>query len=373
MGVFRLLLSAIVVMFHFGGYGPLAGRASVFTFFCISGYLMALVIERVYGYRPGGVLRFYVNRALRLVPLYMLYVALTLIALSARGEIGFLIDPNEPLWLDVHRQSGGLGTGAQLAPSWVDGWPVLTADVVLLPQTWSLLIEACFYVCAPLLALLWRRALPLFILVAAGSAAISVGVLRADLDFDVLVYKNYWAALWVFQLGMVLYYLRRHLGERVPRKPLVALVLVLVYWQIVVRSPDLDVETGFYLSVALSGVLVVVLGSARKWPNWFTRIDKYAGDLAYGVFVNHYFAALVLLELNEAIFTRRGSFDFFGRLNQPLFGMWTVVVSIGLAYLTFQLLERPLQRSRDRVRGVMISPAPELPVIEPQPRQVPAQ
>jgi peptidoglycan/LPS O-acetylase OafA/YrhL len=366
VGLFRFALSAIVVMFHFGGYPPLAGRVSVFSFFCISGYLMALVIERAYGYRPAGVIRFYLNRALRLVPLLTLYAVLTMVLLAARSDSPFFIDPTEPLWTGTLR-SGWLDTGMALGYEWEGRWPQLSATASIAPQTWSLLIEGCFYICAPLLALTWSRARPLFVLLALASIAINVDVLARGLSFDGFIYQNYFATLWVFQLGMTLYYLRHRLAARWPARRLLAAVLFVVYVVLVVRMPHIDLNWGFYISLAVSAALVSILGSLRDWPRWFRRIDKYAGDLAYGVFANHFFAAMVLLELNELIFARRGSFDFFGRLNQPLFGHWTLVLSVALAALTFMLLEKPLQRSRDRVRGVMISPAPELPLVEPAP------
>jgi peptidoglycan/LPS O-acetylase OafA/YrhL len=366
VGLFRLALSVIVVMFHFGGFPPLAGRVSVFSFFCISGYLMALVIDRAYGYRPSGALRFYLNRALRIVPLFALYAALTMVLLAGRLDSPFFVDPTEPLWAGTARH-GWLDLGVNLAFRWEGSWPLLGGSVSIVPQAWSLLIEGFFYLCAPLLALAWSRARPLFVVLAVGSIAINVDVLARGLSFDSFIYQNYFATLWVFQLGMTLYYFRDRLVPRLPAKRLLAAVLFVVYVQLVVRSPAIDLNVGFYVSLAVSAALVLILGSLRDWPTWFKRIDKYAGDIAYGVFVNHFFAAMVLLELNELIFARRGSFDFFGRINQPLFGHWTVVLSVALSALTFLLLERPLQHSRDRVRGVMISPAPELPLVEPAP------
>jgi peptidoglycan/LPS O-acetylase OafA/YrhL len=373
MGLFRFALSLIVVMFHFGGYPPLAGRVSVFSFFCISGYLMALVIERAYGTSLQGAGRFYLNRTLRLVPLFTLYVVLTMLLLRARGDAGFFVDPAEPLWLGVGR-TGWLDTGMSLDLRWSENLPTLIPSISIAPQAWSLMIEACFYVCAPLLALLWKRARVVFVAIAALSAAMHVYTLAKGLPFARYVYDNFFGTLCIFQLGMTLYYLRDRLVGRLPYKRALALALFAVYWIIVVRMPRVDLENGFYVSLAASVALIALLGSITTWPLWFKRVDKYAGDLAYGIFINHFFAALLLLELNEVIFERRGSFDFFGRINQPLFGHWTVLASIALAAITFVLLERPLQRSRDRVRGVMISPAPELPLIEePSPAPQPVR
>lgn len=85
MGFYRFILAVIVVMFHFGGFSSLAGRSAVFGFYCISGYLMTLVIDKVYSKMEYGVLAFYVNRALRIYPLYLFYMICTFLAIRLYG------------------------------------------------------------------------------------------------------------------------------------------------------------------------------------------------------------------------------------------------------------------------------------------------
>ena len=78
MGVFRFILAGLVVLFHFGGLPWLVGRIAVFAFYCISGFLIFQVLDRVYLQAPGGTRRFLLNRCMRLGPLYAVYTALTL-------------------------------------------------------------------------------------------------------------------------------------------------------------------------------------------------------------------------------------------------------------------------------------------------------
>ena len=68
MGVYRLLLAALVVFFHFGGLSWIVGRVAVFAFYCVSGFLIFQVLDRVYVEEPRGIWRFYGNRLLRLGP-----------------------------------------------------------------------------------------------------------------------------------------------------------------------------------------------------------------------------------------------------------------------------------------------------------------
>src|SRR5262249_10762572 len=86
----------------------LSGSYAVFIFFCISGYLMAKILDRDYG--PGSIARFYWNRATRILPVYYLAVVFTVAilpyTLSLRDWPVFLLVnnyvsspfPNAPLW-----------------------------------------------------------------------------------------------------------------------------------------------------------------------------------------------------------------------------------------------------------------------------------
>src|SRR5262245_28639689 len=57
------------------GAFAVSGSYAVFIFFCLSGYLMAKILDRDYG--PGSLSRFYWNRAARILPVYYLAVVFT--------------------------------------------------------------------------------------------------------------------------------------------------------------------------------------------------------------------------------------------------------------------------------------------------------
>src|SRR5438105_3801499 len=73
MGALRLVLALSVALWHAGGISGnalIAGEIAVQTFYIISGFVIALVLnERYVG--PGGVPRFYRNRALRIFGMYL--------------------------------------------------------------------------------------------------------------------------------------------------------------------------------------------------------------------------------------------------------------------------------------------------------------
>jgi peptidoglycan/LPS O-acetylase OafA/YrhL len=81
-GIYRTFLALIVVFTHFGGGSFLFGRHAVFGFFCLSGFLMTLLIDGPYKGRPDA---FAANRFLRLFPLYWATIALTALAILGFG------------------------------------------------------------------------------------------------------------------------------------------------------------------------------------------------------------------------------------------------------------------------------------------------
>jgi hypothetical protein len=73
-GIYRYGLAFCVAISHLWG-GMIGGPAAyaVWGFYCLSGYLMTLILNEKYGFSPRGLGRFAVNRALRIYPAY--YVA----------------------------------------------------------------------------------------------------------------------------------------------------------------------------------------------------------------------------------------------------------------------------------------------------------
>lgn len=88
MGLTRLLLALAVVVGHAGGLVGLqdesgrtvvfvTGRVAVQSFYLISGFYMALILDRVYS-GPRSTYTFWVSRYMRLAPLYLLISVMTL-------------------------------------------------------------------------------------------------------------------------------------------------------------------------------------------------------------------------------------------------------------------------------------------------------
>ena len=160
MGIYRFLLAALVVLFHFGGLGWIVGRIAVFAFYCISGFLIFQVLDRVYLDEPRGVPRFFLNRFVRLIPLYLLYTLLTLAMVRWLGPTAIVDPAGRRILQGVDGESLALLVESATfdpAAHMVSSMPVLEFTPDLIPQGWSIGVEVAFYLMAPLVVLTTRR------------------------------------------------------------------------------------------------------------------------------------------------------------------------------------------------------------------------
>ena len=152
MGVLRLLLALTVLNWHYPVtpyyYNFIFSRAAVFVFMMISGFYIAMVLNEKYGASTSGILTFYGNRVLRLMPPY--WVALV-------GCI--LFEPTAwfdrlSLWFqvnDVLLFPQGLWANLTLTPAASGG--------LHLAQMFTVALEIMFYALAPFILFRGTRVL----------------------------------------------------------------------------------------------------------------------------------------------------------------------------------------------------------------------
>ena len=82
MGTLRFLLAISVVFFHFNELESrmVGGSMAVQSFYVISGFYMALILNEKYSTGKGSYSLFLSNRLLRLYPLYLLVFVMTVVS-----------------------------------------------------------------------------------------------------------------------------------------------------------------------------------------------------------------------------------------------------------------------------------------------------
>src|SRR5262249_22678453 len=95
-GTYRMLLALMVALEHLGGtYGM--GAFAVMGFYLLSGYLMTLIMHDYYGYTKPGIIRYAINRFLKIYPIYWAVLFLSLIVVLYLGE-----DFSSALWRPMY-------------------------------------------------------------------------------------------------------------------------------------------------------------------------------------------------------------------------------------------------------------------------------
>lgn len=323
MGVMRLLLALAVLCSHAGvrvqGLNP--GVTAVIGFYLISGYVMTGLIRRHFA-SAGRIPAFYVDRLLRIMPQYLVYALATLAWFGVTGTQTMFL-AREPGLNDLLNNFTVLPLNFYM----FNGADQFT----LIPPAWSLGAELQFYLLAPVLVLWPGYGVALVV----ASLGVHAAALAGWLDGDWFGYRLLAGVLWVFAAGMVLFVLQR-------TKPLTATVLAM-------GSP---VVAGMIYLVLLGKGLhavpyhqEVLLGWGLGIPllHWlsrrrFGRLDAWAGDVSYGVFLNHFLLIWLLFPSGGP--DLGNAFELVG----------LVCASMLLSWATQRFVERPALAWRRRLR-----------------------
>ncbi|MGL4395583.1 MAG: acyltransferase family protein [Hyphomicrobium sp.] len=358
-GGLRLLLAVLVLVQHtlhamaprwvedwLAPYG--VGSMAVLVFFVLSGFIVCEAAERFYRQRAGA---FLVNRMLRIYPSYLIALVFTIasaavITAFGRGEA-------------MRQHIGGdlAFTVTELAANIVGILPggktlMARADVLpVLDIAWALRVELLFYAilfAAVLAARILRReaaqVLALFALVLlAVSSAENVGVRTGMLEFvpyfvcggavyyALVAQSGRWFAVGIALVALVLsgmHVLDQQVTSVVPiegydhgLKPFVVFTALMLAWIFLLALP-------------------YVLG---RLPPALARIDQVLGDLTYPLYIWHTGTTMLV----SAVLPERGWDAFLGG----------VIVSLAVAALVAQTIERRIGGLRAKVRGVTFGTA----------------
>ncbi len=299
-GTYRYTLALLVVLSHLwpslNGWG---GFYAVFGFYVLSGYLMATVLNSVYGFSAAGSARFLSNRLLRLLPPY--YAVLALAALT------ILLFPDQARSL----------CGAVRFPRHVQGWLHnvfllgLNRDVAMMvPPAWSLDVELRAYVAMAFLLTRWRRVTVVWLAV---SLLYTVFMHAEGYTFADRYFRPVSASL-PFSLGATLYFFRDLLPSFPPRFALLGGALFGVHTFAAGSLWADPCGGGLYVSLAISSILTVFLASLDRaaLPDFLVKADARLGDLSYPLFLSHWPAAILLS--GAGVFREKGPSLFLGGL-----------------------------------------------------------
>jgi peptidoglycan/LPS O-acetylase OafA/YrhL len=342
-GGFRLLLAALVMAQHFGAdlapaalaaaLAPYAsGSVAVLVFFALSGFVITEAIDSVYRDRAGP---FLTNRLLRIVPHFLLAVALAMLAHEF-----FRFAGGVRLWRsqlsfpdDAFALSNVLLNFLAIAPM---GQRFIDYDFLTI--TWAIRVEMAFYLmmfgCIAIgRHLPWSR----------GFAVMASVLLVLLLPFSWLIVHGHGPEMLgftpYFAFGGALYFAttRSRAGW------LTVLVSIpIMLWQFIEGQLRIVPIQGISLSVTGNLIILIALLGAMSVLAFAPiirgrHIDRVLGDLTYPLYLYHEVVLIVILTLTTE------------------YAYGTLVVGIVLSFATaatlMALVDPAVTRYRDRVRG----------------------
>jgi peptidoglycan/LPS O-acetylase OafA/YrhL len=279
-GSLRFFLAYLVVLSHLSGsiYAEHFGYYAVRAFFVISGFLTTSALNEVYRFDGA---RFWVNRLLRLLPLYYLVCLLTLAALVLMPAA------SEHYHLDWRHSDSLADWGAEgFMNLLVLPLQYAAPEFRLVPPYWSIAIELEMYL--------------LLYLIAARNIHCAIGLLVTGIAFHVIDaqlgmawhtrYFTAAGAMMPYGYGALIYFLgQRGLLRVGPRAAVAAFVLwlanmVLAGWAL---PESYAYGTGYYLNGII--FIVAVAGLARQpFGRIGARLDRALGEIAYPVFLSQW-------------------------------------------------------------------------------------
>ncbi|AMK12571.1 MAG: acyltransferase family protein [Pseudodesulfovibrio sp.] len=303
MGIIRLLLAFAVFNSHFPtleGAPIVNGHEAVLTFFAISGFYMALILDR--SYRTAR--DFYLSRFLTLYPIYVLALAVSLGLLTSldvhsmtnRATLkGILSDPaaflvmawtsattfGQELLFSLARAPEG---GLQFVTS---SRTALWSDAPLI-QGWSLSLELTFYALAPFMVRMRTRTVAALGL---ASLALKIGIMLSPVA-EVAFYKRFFPLeFWLFCGGVLAYRVHRRLS---PDPHLLDYFLFILLVGLIFTADAVDKAwQPFFLPGATLCVLPLVFRAFKRLD-----FDRLTGKVSYPFYLLHY-SVIALFEAYE--------------------------------------------------------------------------
>jgi len=299
MGSVRTLLAIAVVFGHSYGFIFVGGRLAVQLFYVISGFLISYVLVEARTYR--SVSSFYINRFLRLFPIYW-FVALTTIIAVLLASLIFnqthqIISTFEVLGFEG-RLSLGLSNILLFGQDWImftgvrDGEFQFVTDFkesdvnvwegLLVPQAWTLGLELSFYLIAPFV--LVRRNLMITLL-------ISSIVLRCYLIYIGLGTKDPWTyrffptELALFIFGAFSHQFLKPLYEKIDLLTVnlskILTLAIFLYCTVYFLLPYKELN-----ALCLIVMFILFLPYLFKFQSK-NRWDSRIGELSYPIYISH--------------------------------------------------------------------------------------
>jgi peptidoglycan/LPS O-acetylase OafA/YrhL len=332
IGTIRFVFAYLVLLTHLmegSRYVSHSGAFAVFGFYLISGFLMTRVLNEHYKFK---LFNFFINRVLKLYPLYFFVALLTLICI-------FL----EPVKANNFHHSWRLDINMfdVFANVFIIPFEMHNENLRLIPPAWSLAVEVISYI-----ALYFFISRSLLNTMIALVFSVFYHLISYYIEQPwIFRYEPFLAAFLPFSLGSILYFLNvKKIFKQIKIK-IKMVYLVVILWLVNYAAAgwyhgtyNKNFDIFFYTNIVILLILIFNVTDLASG-----KIDKYLGDLAYPVFLVHWLVGFSIYRLFHFEETR-------GLLLFIITSIVTFIVANFLSYVYLITIEPIREKNRNIFR-----------------------
>lgn len=346
MGILRLLFALSVVVYHARephGIFLFNQTAAILSFFIISGFYMALILDGKYHSK----ISFYISRALRIFPLYWIALLLTLgfgmlktylhLGTDENALTHYLtysrhLNPAEMLTETVNFVTRNITLIA--TKDYFSIKENLAPGYLIVSQAWTLQVELLFYLIVPFIVKLKAKLIlftSLYFIVFYGILLPFQILPQNTLTFSFLNYFFY------FLLGMCAY---RYIHKNIAKRMLTGFslfiffffLLFIIFYQIL---PGKILDKGFYMGLSYYLAFAVSIPYIFRLTKE-NKLDRFIGELSYPVYITHMLFAKALFAFH---------FPQISVFNSVIITIPTIIFSI----IVVRFVQNPIDNFRHRI------------------------
>ncbi len=294
MGLIRLLLALSVVSAHQENhfiFYLVGGTVAVKTFYIISGFYMAMIINN---YKDN--ISFYKSRYLRLFPVYFVCVLITFLIGEGATLYNVRLFDNDQIPILTHIfllftnififfQDIVMFIGVKGGEFFFTG-DLQFSDPILrhflfMPQGWTLGLEISFYLLAPFIIKKGNIKLIIFLIFL--SLLLRIILILFGIKGDPWTYRFFPSELALFLLGSFSYYFFNDSKIEISKKQVYLIYILILIMTVSYSFITIPGRSIIYFALVASSLWFIF----QKTKN--NKIDKFLGELSYPVYCSHFF------------------------------------------------------------------------------------
>lgn len=359
MGILRFILALSVLIAHCSpilGIELIGARVAVQAFYIVSGFYMAFILSEKYVGANNSFRLFISNRFLRIYPIYWVVLCLTILysivvfiftkgnnygflspyftqsnSLSI-GSILLLLFSNVVIFFQdaILFLSHSFATGTTSFSSAPLSERQTLSMFFFIPQAWSVAIELCFYLVAPLL-MKQRKTTILLILIVSLMVRYNLYYYQG-LQYDPWTYRFFPTEIAFFILGIFSYSLYQKMKLlSINKNWLNAAFVILILCTFLYSKIDFSLKIYCYFALMVIAIPATFLLTKKS------KIDRQIGELSYPIYLTHLF---VLSSCNALKIT-----------NEENSGIIVLAFSLIISLLINLFISNKIERYRQRRIG----------------------